>query len=95
MQEKDLQADLAVFTMSGIDQSIGKLPLKKFSVTKYGDNFIQFDSAEIQVKINSGIFFPAQHKILNIEDHVVKIDNKAFYGSFWKNAAQKQYNLFK
>ena len=80
--EKDVRADVASFAVGGIDESIGKLPLNKIGVSKYENNFMSFDGSNIKVTITTGRFDPAQHKITKDGDHIVKIDNKPFYGNY-------------
>lgn len=80
--EKDVRADIASFAVGGIDESIGKLPLSKIGVNKYENNFMSFDGNNIKVIITKGRFDPSQHKITMDGEHVVKIDNKPFYGNY-------------
>ena len=80
--EKDVRADVASFAVGGIDESIGKLPLAKIGVSKYENNFMSFERDNIKVVITTGPFDPAQHKITKDGDHIVKIDNKPFYGNY-------------
>ena len=80
--EKDVRAGVASFAVGGIDESIGKLPLNKIGVSKYENNFMSFDGSNIKVTITTGRFDPAQHKITKDGDHIVKIDNKPFYGNY-------------
>ena len=83
MPEKDLRGDLASFVLAGIDESTGKLPLKKISPAEAGTNFIRFEGNGIQVAITTAPFVAANHKLkLFDEKHLVRIDNKPFYGSF-------------
>ncbi len=80
--DKNIQNDLAVFTMSAIDMSVGKLPLKGLPVTDFGENFIQFDSDNIKVIIRAGEFEPDKHKLQYNGKYLVRIDNKPYYGSY-------------
>ena len=80
--EKDVRADIASFAIGGIDESIGKLPLTKIGVSKYEDHFMRFEDDNIKVLITTGPFDPAQHKLQKDEDHLVKIDNKPYYGNY-------------
>ena len=80
--EKDVRADIASFAIGGIDESIGKLPLNKIGVSKYDNNFMSFEADKIKVIITTGRFEPSHHKLTRDEDHVVKIDNKPFYGNY-------------
>lgn len=80
--EKDVRADIASFAVGGIDESIGKLPLNKIGVSKYENNFMSFEGNNIKVIITIGRFEPSKHKLVKDEDHVVKIDNKPFFGNY-------------
>ena len=78
--QKDIKADLATFTMSGIDESIGKIPLRRIPVTNYGRDFMTFDSGGVQVTIRSAAFSAAKHRLDSVDKYLVKIDRKAYYG---------------
>ncbi|MBC7826780.1 MAG: hypothetical protein H7122_03465 [Chitinophagaceae bacterium] len=80
--EKDVRADIASFAVGGIDESIGKLPLTKIGVSKHENNFMSFESNNIKVIITTVRFEPSQHKLVKDEEHVVKIDNKPYYGNY-------------
>ena len=80
--EKDVRADIASFAIGGIDESIGKLPLAKIGVNKFENNFISFEDGNVKVVITTARFDPEKHKITRDEDHVVKIDNKPYYGNY-------------
>lgn len=83
--EKDIRSDIASFSMGGIDESIGKLPLKTIPATSVGNNFITFESENIQVKITGGKFDPTKHKLGYYEEkYLVKIDNKPYFGDYGK-----------
>ncbi|MBE7172745.1 MAG: hypothetical protein INR73_19365 [Williamsia sp.] len=83
MQEKDLRSEMASFAMAGIDESTGKLPLKKISPKEGGAKFIQFEGNGIQVTITTAPFVAASHKLKYFDEkHLVRIDNKPFYGSY-------------
>lgn len=83
MQEKDVRADVATFTMAGLDESVGKLPLKRIPAVASDKNSMAFDGSDIKVSITSGVFFPTKHKLTKYDEkYVVKIDNKPFYGNY-------------
>ena len=82
MAEKDLKADLATFTMTGIDESVGKLALQRIPATNYGSNFITFEGSGIKAEIKAAPFFVTAHKLDLIDKYVVKIDKKAYYGNY-------------
>ncbi len=80
MQEKDIRADLASFTMGGMDESIGKGKLFDIPATEYSNNSITFSGNNIKVIVTAGIFDISKHKIQYYDKHVVKIDAKPFFG---------------
>lgn len=80
--EKDVRADIASFAVGGIDESIGKLPLTKIGVNKYENNFMSFEGSNVKVLITIGPFKSEQHKLTTDDDHLVKIDNKPYYGNY-------------
>jgi hypothetical protein len=83
--EKDIRSDIASYSMGGIDESIGKLPLKTLPITGMGSNFISFANNNIQVTITGGKFDAAKHKLGYYENnYLVKIDNKPYFGDYGK-----------
>jgi hypothetical protein len=81
MTEKDIRADIATFTLAGVDESVGKqTTLSSIPVIDYSNDFIQFSKDNLQVKIISGKFDQSKHKIQFYDNYVARIDNKAFYG---------------
>lgn len=82
--DKALRNDLASFTFGGLDESIGKGQLKKLPVTAHGTDYITFDSNQIHVTIKAVPFFATKHKLAREGDHVVKIDNKPYFGNYGK-----------
>jgi hypothetical protein len=84
LYDKNLRSDLACFAIGGLDESLGKPTLNKLPVTAYGFNFISFDSNHIQVTIRSSVFVAAKHKLQYDGKHLVRIDNKPYYGDYGK-----------
>lgn len=82
VMEKDIRADAATFTMSGIDESVGKLPLLSIPVTNYSRNDIHFAGGNISVAITSGNFDAAKHKLMYSDKYLIKIDGKSYYGRY-------------
>src|SRR4051812_14212283 len=73
--EKDVRSDIASFSMGGIDESIGKLPLKSLPITELAGDHISFAADNIIVKINSVPFDKTKHKLgFFDEKYLVKID---------------------
>lgn len=84
--DKDIRSDLASFTMAGLDESIGKAPLRTIDIKEVGSNFMSFEGEGITVIIKTGIFFPTKHKMMYNEKHLVKIDGKPYYGGSYGEA---------
>jgi hypothetical protein len=83
--EKDIRNDIASFSMGGIDESVGKLPLKTLPITGFGNDYITFSGNNIQVKISSAPFDKTKHKFGFYEEkYLVKIDNKPYFGDYGK-----------
>jgi hypothetical protein len=86
IQEKDIRNDVASFSMAGIDESVGKLPLKTIPIVESTPNSISFAGNNIQVNITAAPFNPAKHKMGFYGDnkYVIKIDNKGYFGDYGK-----------
>lgn len=82
VSQKDIRSDLASFLMAGIDESITKLPLKSVPVKAYGSDYMTFANDQIQVTIKTGVFDETRHKLMFDNKHLVKIDNKPYYGNY-------------
>ena len=88
--EKDIRADIASYSMGGMDESIGKVPLKTLPITAYGPNFITFEGNtlkegnSIKITITTGTFDPKKHKLGYYDKYLTKIDNKGYFGDYGK-----------
>ena len=83
--EKDIRSDIASFSMGGIDESVGKLPLKRIPVSQTGPDFISFEGEGIKAIIRAGAFDKTKHKLGFYEEkYLVKIDNKGYFGDYGK-----------
>ncbi|HEX8357170.1 MAG TPA: hypothetical protein VF610_07160 [Segetibacter sp.] len=83
--EKDIRSDIASFSMGGLEESIGKLPLQTLPITATGANFITFAGNNMEVTLKSKPFEPAKHKLGYYESkYLVKIDNKPYFGDYGK-----------
>src|SRR5258708_20681280 len=81
-QQKDIRADLASFTLAGINESIGKEELKKIPFTSFGPNFMIFNGDNINAKVTTAPFDASKHKLEYDEKYLIKIDRKPFYVGF-------------
>ena len=82
--DKGIRSDLASFTIGGIQESLGQTPLKRIPAVQYGPDFINYDSGDIKITIRTGIFNAGKHKLYYEAKHLVKIDNKPYYGNYGK-----------
>ncbi len=84
MGQKELKADLAVFTIAGIDESVGKLALDKVSPASFTATSMRFEGMNIKAAITTAPFDAAKHKLDYDEKYLVKIDRKTYYGGYGK-----------
>ncbi len=88
IQEKDIRSDIASFSMGGIEESVGKEPLKTIPISDYGKNFISFEENNIKVTIQTAPFDQSKHKYTyydpETKDYLLKIDSKPYYGDYGK-----------
>lgn len=84
LSDKALRADLGSFSIGGIEESLNKKPLKKISPTTYRENFIQFKSDEVEVSVTLEPFKEEGKKFQKMDDHILKINGKPYYGCYWK-----------
>jgi hypothetical protein len=79
---KDLRADLATFTLSGISESVGLLPLEKIPYTSLGNDSIVFKGDGIKATVKISVFDPSKHKLTFDEKYLVRIDRRPYYGNY-------------
>jgi len=79
---KDLRADLATFTLSGISESVGLLPLQKIPYTSLSNDSIVFEGAGIKAKVKISPFDASKHKLSFDEKYLVRIDRRPYYGNY-------------
>lgn len=82
MREKDIRSDLSTFTYGGIEERIGKAALNVILPRSYNDKEIYFEGNDIKVIITKGVFDPSKYKLGYEEKHLVKINNRPFYGGY-------------
>ena len=90
IQEKDIRADIASYAMGGMDESIGKVPLKTIPIVATGPNSITFEGttlkegSNIWITITTSPFDPKKHKLGYYDKYLTKIDNKPYFGDYGK-----------
>jgi hypothetical protein len=87
--QKEIRADLATFTMGGVDESIGKEQLKKILFTSFNADSMFFEGDIIKAVVVSSPFDASKHKLIYDEKYLVKIDRKYYYGDYG-NLPKKQ-----
>ena len=80
--QKDIRADLASFTLAGIDESVGREALKKISFKSFGSDSMKFEGDNIKAIVFTTPFDPAKHKLDYDEKYLIKIDRKTYYGGY-------------
>lgn len=84
LPKDDVRADIATFAMGGIDESIGKAPLKKILITNTAANTMTFEGESIKVFVTTIPFDEKKHKLDYDEKYLIKIDKRTYYGGYPK-----------
>ena len=90
-READIRSDLASFTMAGLDESMGKLPLPTIPMKELGNHSVAFEGDNIKVIVKEAPFVKENHKLwyytgYDEKKYLLKIDNKGFYGKNYGKA---------
>jgi hypothetical protein len=80
--KNEIRADLATFTLSGIDEAVGKDELQKIPFTTFGDAFMNFEGGDIKASIKLSPFDKSKHKLDYDEKYLIRIDRKTYYGDY-------------
>ena len=82
VKEKDIRNDLASFAIAGIEERIGKKPLKDIPARSYSGSNLLFEEGNIKVNITAGIFDPSKHRLDSVEKYLVNIDKKPYFANY-------------
>jgi hypothetical protein len=82
LPKTEIRMDLATFTLSGIDESVGKEELKKIPFIKFGSDYMNFGGDDIKAFIKLSPFDAGKHKLVYDEKYLIKIDKKTYYGNY-------------
>ncbi len=82
LQPRELRSDVAIFTLSGISESVGALPLEKINYTSFGNDYMDFVGDGIKVSIHTAPFDSSKHKLQFDEKYLIKIDKRPYYGNY-------------
>lgn len=77
-----IKHDLIFFTLAGLDQRVGQPQATSLPVTASGSDFITFSQDQLQVTIRSTDFVLGKRRVNAIDKHVIRIDNKPYYGNY-------------
>ncbi|MES2773322.1 MAG: hypothetical protein V4722_04010 [Bacteroidota bacterium] len=83
--DKDIRRDMGAFAYGGVDESIGKEPLRGVPVVGFKGNVMKFQEGTTQVLITTGTFEPSKHKLYYADEkktQLQKIDGKPFFGDY-------------
>ncbi|MGZ4049297.1 MAG: hypothetical protein ACXVNN_08035 [Bacteroidia bacterium] len=82
LPKTQIRADLATFTLSGIDDAVGKDELQKIPFTTFGADFMNFEGDNIKGSIKLLPFDKTRHKLDYDEKYLIRIDRKTYYGDY-------------
>jgi len=82
LPKTEIRADLATFTLSGIDEAVGKEELQKISFTTFSSDFMNFGGDDIKAAIKLLPFDKSRHKLDYDEKYLIRIDRKTYYGDY-------------
>ena len=98
VNQKDIRADIVTFALQGVEENIHQDPLPKLPVTQFDKTimafegnvpYMQFQSNNIKVKITTDLFDSTKHKLTRISGHLIRIDNKPYYGNYGETPATR------
>lgn len=82
LPKTETRADVASFTLSGIDEAVGKDELKKIAFTKFGSDYMNFEGDNIKATIKLSPFDAKKHRLDYDEKYLIRIDRKTYYGDY-------------
>ena len=82
LPKTEIRADLATFTLTGIDEAVGKEELKKIPFSNFGDDYMNFQGDDVKASIKLSPFDAAKHKLDYDEKYLIRIDRKTYYGNY-------------
>jgi len=82
LPKTEIRADLATFTLSGIDEAVGKDELQKIPFTTFGSDFMNFEGDNIKAAIKLLPFDKSKHRLDYDEKYLIRIDRKTYYGNY-------------
>ena len=77
-----IKHDLIFFTLAGLDQRVGQPQAASLPITASGGDYITFGQGQLTVTIKSTSFVQGKRKMNYIDKHLVRIDNKPYFGNY-------------
>ena len=82
LPKAEIRSDLATFTLSGIDEGVGKEELKKIPFANFNADYMNFEGDDIKASVRLSPFDAAKHKLDYDEKYLIRIDKKPYYGNY-------------
>lgn len=82
LPKTEIRNDLATFTLSGIDESVGKIELQKIPFTTFSNDSMNFAGGDIKASIKLIPFDKTKHRLDYDEKYLIRIDRKTYYGDY-------------
>ena len=82
LPKTEIRTDLSTFTLSGIDEAVGKDELRKIPFTNFGADYMNFAGDDIKASVKLAPFDAAKHKLDYDEKYLIRIDRKPYYGGY-------------
>jgi hypothetical protein len=82
LPKAEIRADLATFTLSGIDDAVGKEELQKISFSKFGADSMNFEGDNVYGSVKLLPFDKSKHKLDYDEKYLIRIDRRTYYGDY-------------
>ena len=76
LPKTEIRADLATFTLSGIDEAVGKEELKKIPFTTFGPDYMNFEGDDTKAFIKLSPFEAGKHKLDYDEKYLIELTGK-------------------
>ena len=82
LPKTEIRVDLATFTLSGIDEAVGKEELTKIPFINFGSGYMNFEGDDIKASVKLSPFDAGKHKLDYDEKYLIRIDRKTYYGNY-------------
>ena len=94
LPKAQIRNDLATFTLSGTDESVGKDELQKIPFATFNSDSMSFEGTNIKASIKLAPFDKTKHKLDYDEKYLIRIDRKTYYGDYGEIPKTSISNIF-